>query len=185
MERLPGTCEAAEMGGARRRFAKSDCSEVRNETNVRENNWRLMLIIKLSNESISFSPVDGFSLSSPGVVVHKPNSIFHLPLLLRTKHSMGCSTSSRLPRRICRERVGTITFNILPLRGSSVPPLPPSVCKTGFRNPGAGWVLLTKVFSESDLGFVGVYSCAGGKGLETGAPIMPHFLFLIPGKNPN
>ena len=93
-------CEAAETGSVRRaprRFAKSNCSEVRNETNVRENNWRLMLIIKLSNESISFSPVDGCSLSCPGIVVYKPNSMFHLPLLPRTKHSMGSKSSSCLP----------------------------------------------------------------------------------------
>lgn len=94
------TCEAAETGSvrrARRRFAKSDCSEVRNEIYFRENNWRLMLIIKLSNESISFSPVDGFSLSCPVVAVYEPNSIFHLPLLLRTKHSTGSNSSSCLP----------------------------------------------------------------------------------------
>lgn len=73
--------------------AKSNCSGGRNETSVRENNWRLMLIIKLSNESIRFSPVDGFSLSHPGVVVYKPSSFFHL---LRTKLSTGRDFSSCL-----------------------------------------------------------------------------------------
>lgn len=96
----PVTCEAAEMGNvhrARRGSAKSDCSVVRNEMYCRENNWRLTLIIKLSNESISFSPVDGFSLSCPGVVVCKPNSIFCLPLLLRTERNTGRNSSSCLP----------------------------------------------------------------------------------------
>lgn len=41
-----------------------------------------MLIIKLSNESIRFSPGDGFSLSRPGCVVYKPSPFVHL---LRTK----------------------------------------------------------------------------------------------------
>lgn len=95
------TCEAAETGSVRRacrRFGKSNCSEVRNETSVRENNWRLMLIIKLPNESITFSPVDGFSLSCPGVVVYKPNSIFHLLCCSgQGTASAGSNSSSCLP----------------------------------------------------------------------------------------
>lgn len=51
---------AADTGGARG-FAQSDRAGVRNETGVRESNWRLVLIIKFPNESISFPPVDGFS----------------------------------------------------------------------------------------------------------------------------
>lgn len=66
----------AQTGSVCRGSAKSNCSGGRNETSVRENNWRLMLIIKLSNESIRFSPVDGFSLSRPGVGVYKPSSFF-------------------------------------------------------------------------------------------------------------
>lgn len=76
----------AQTGSVCHGSAKSNCSGGRNETSVRENNWRLMLIIKLSNESICFSPVDGFGLSHPGVVVNKPSSFFHL---LRTKPSTG------------------------------------------------------------------------------------------------
>lgn len=83
----------AQTGSVCRGSAKSNCSGGRNETSVRENNWRLMLIIKLSNESIRFSPVDGFSLSYPGVVVYKPSSFFHL---LRTNHSTGRDCSSCL-----------------------------------------------------------------------------------------
>lgn len=86
---------AADMGSMRS-FAQSDRAGV--GTSVRENNWRLMLIIKFSNESISFPPVDGFSFPCLGVAVYKPSSVFHLPLLLRTKPRAGSNSSSYLPR---------------------------------------------------------------------------------------
>lgn len=65
-----------QTGSVCRGSAKSNSSGGRNEASVRENNWRLMLIIKFSNESIRFSPADGFSLSHPGVVVYRPSSFF-------------------------------------------------------------------------------------------------------------
>lgn len=89
--------------GSMRRFAQSDRAGV--GTSVRENNWRLMLIIKFSNESISFPPVDGFSFPCPGVAVYKPSSVFHLPLLLRTKPRAGSNSSSYLPQWTGQERM--------------------------------------------------------------------------------
>lgn len=97
----------AQTGSVCRGSAKSNCSGGRNETSVRENNWRLMLIIKLSNESIRFSPVDGFSLSRPGGGVYKPSSFFHL---LRTKHSTGRDCSSCLLGWTGQTRMGTLTW---------------------------------------------------------------------------
>ena len=43
--------------------------------------------------------------------------------------------------------MGTIIFNVLLLRGSLVLPLRAAsflVCKMGFREPGAGWILLER-----------------------------------------
>lgn len=97
----------AQTGSVCRGSAKSNCSGGRNETSVRENNWRLMLIIKLSNESIRFSPVDGFGFS-PSWCCGVPTQIifFHL---LRTKHSTGrdCSLCLGWAGQM---RMGTVTW---------------------------------------------------------------------------
>ena len=72
--------------------------------------------------------------------------------------------------------MGTVVFKVLLLHGSLVLPLQPSsflVCKMDFRDRGAGWILLKKVLSESNLGFIEIDICDSRKGLETGAPIMP------------
>lgn len=77
--------------------------------------------------------------------------------------------------------MGTIIFHVLLLHGRLALPLRPSgvlVCKMNFRDPGAGGILLKKVFPESSLGFIEIYVCDGRKGLETGASIMPHFFFF-------